>query len=229
METLKRFFSCTTTVNPLTFQGTFVFDLSPYFAPGWTCEAVDAAPANFFELLDAQGNLYGYTVLGAVAGVYEITIQAANLGGTYTQFLLEFTLQSSCAEEQEIECCDDNVELRWLGREGGIKQWSFPGVREFDIKIGDANTFKNNNRQIQYSERKDVYSGKRISTGSITKEQADFLDEVKYSIQVWENVDDEWIPILVNNDSFFKYKSTEKFYDISIQYIKAEEIIVQSQ
>lgn len=229
MTTLKRFFSCEESATPNTYQGYFPFSFDAYYSPGWVCNAVDAAPTGFIELLDSAGNLYGYTVIGAAAGVYEITIEAGNFGGSYTQFSLEFTLQNSCATEQDIDCCDDNVTIKWLGREGAIKQWSFPGVREFDMKVGDAITFKNNSRQLQYAERKDIYTGKRITTGSITQEQVDFLDEVKYAIQVWEYDGTDYIPIVLSNDSFFKYKSTDKFFDISLQYVISEEIIMQSQ
>lgn len=230
MITLKHFFSCEEAASPNTFQGYFHFSLDPYYAPGWLCEAVDSPPTGFIELLDSNGVLYGYTVIGANAGTYNITIQAANFGGTYTQYNLEFVLQSSCATEQNIGCCaTDNAVIRWLGREGGLKQWNFPGVREYDVKVGDANEFKNNNFQKQYSQRKDIYTGKSVSTGNISRSQVDFLDELRYSIQAWELIDDVWTPILLNNDSFFKYKTRDKLFDLTFRYVISEEIIMQTQ
>jgi len=226
--TLKKFFSCEESGTPNTYQGYFTFDFSPYYSPGWVCESVTAAPTGFTEVTDFSGNLIGYTVIGAAAGVHEIIIQAGNFGGSYTEYLLEFTFQSSCGTEQDIECCSDSVTLKWLGVEGAIKQWVFPGVREFEIKTGDANTFKNSSKQIQYSERKDIYTGKRISIGNVTQDQLDFISECKYAIQVWEFDGTDYTPILVNNDSFFKYKTTDKFFDVSIQYILSDEIQVQT-
>lgn len=229
MITLKHFFSCEESASPNTFQGYFPFSLDPYFAPGWICEAVDAPPTGFIELVDANDVLYGYTVIGAAAGTYNITIQAANFGGTYTQYNLEFVLGNPCATEQDTGCCsDDHATIRWLGREGGLKQWTFSGVREYDVRVGDANTFKNNSFESQYSQRKNIYSGKAVSTRFITKAQVDFLDELRYSIQAWELIDDVWTPILLDNDSFFKYTSKEKRFDLKFKYIFAKEIIMQT-
>lgn len=230
MITLKRFFSCDESAVPNTFQGYFPFSLDPYYAPGWLCEAADAPPTGFIELVDANDVLYGYAVIGATTGSYEITIQAANFGGSYTQFLLQFELGTECAVEQEIDCCDDSVTLKWLGVEGGIKQWSFPGVRFFKNTLGDANTFKNNSRQIQYSERKNIYAGKRVTTGDIELEQRNFLEELSESIQAWEvNEDGENIPILIANDSFPEYSSKDKYFDLAVQFIYATEKQIQTQ
>ena len=230
MITLKHFFSCEESATPNTFQGYFPFSLDPYFAPGWICEAADAPPTGFIELLDANGNLYGYTVIGAAAGTYNITIQAANFGGTYTQFNLEFVLQGECAVEQEIECCDESTTLKWLGVEGGIKGWSFTGVRFFKNNLGDANTFKNNDRQLQYSEKKNIYSAKRVTSGDIELEQRIFLEELAETIQAWEvDSDGNNIPILIANDAFPEYSSKDKFFDLSVQYIYAEERPRQTQ
>lgn len=230
MTTLKHFFSCEESASPNTFQGYFPFSLDPYFAQNWLCEAVDSPPTGFIELLDSNGVLYGYTVIGAAAGTYNITIQAANFGGEYTQFNLEFVLQGECAVEQEIECCDESTTIKWLGVEGGIKQWSFPGVRFFKNTLGDANTFKNNSRQIQYSERKNIYAGKRVTSGDIELEQRNFLEELSETIQAWEvNEDGENIPILIANDSFPEYSSRDKFFDLGVQFIYATEKQIQTQ
>jgi len=229
MTILKKFISCDRAANPNTWQGYFTFSLEPYYAPGWLCEAAEPPPVGFIELLTASGRLYGYTVIGAATGSYEIVIQAANFGGTYTQFILQFELGNDCPVEQVVCCNDSAVTIKWLGRESGIKQWVFSGVKEYSVRVGDANTFKNSNRQLQYSERKNIYNAKVITTGSITKAQSDFLDELKYSIQAWEVDGTTETPILINNDSFDKYKSNTKFYDISLAYVISEEVQVQTQ
>lgn len=229
MTVLKRFFSCQAAASPGTFQGYFPFSFEPYYGTGYFCEAVDSPPSGFIELLDVNGSLYGYTVIGAAAGTYEIIVQAAPFGGTYTQFLLQFELTGECATEEEIDCCDTNVELRWLGKEGGIKQWSFPGVRNFKNNIGDANTFKNSSKQLQYSERKDIYSAKRVTTGSISLSQRQFIEEIAESIQAWEVNGETFTPIVVANESFPEYSSTDKFFDLAVQYVFAEEIRIQTQ
>ena len=95
MTTLKKFFSCEESASPNTYQGYFPFSFEAYYSPGYLCESVTAAPTGFIELVDANDVLYGYTVIGAAAGTYNITIQAGNFGGSYTQYNLEFVLQSS--------------------------------------------------------------------------------------------------------------------------------------
>jgi len=227
METLKRYRGCGTDV-----EQTFVFDLSPYFSQGWICEGVTPYPSGFAEILDGNGNVYGFFVAaGPPAQEYEVQIKAKSLpADDWTYFLLEFDLtDTECVTEVNTTCCDEAITLRWLGREGGIKQWNFPGVREYNIEVGDANTFKNGSRQMQYSERKNIYTGKRITTKNIDRDYVDFLDELRYSIQVWEVDGTNVIPVVLVNDSFNKYKSTDKFFDISISYTIATEIIMQTQ
>lgn len=210
---------------------TCVFDLSAYMYNPVAVEALDAAPTGFTELYDSIGRLYGYQVASAAVNTtYQLRVQALpDFGEDYQQFLLNFDLTAPCYSEIENCCRDGEVNIRWLSREGAIKEWNFPGVRSFDIRIGDANQFKNQYLQAQYSERKNIYTGKIISTGDISKEVADYLDELKYSIQAWEWDGETATPIIVNNDSFQKYKSTTKFYDVSLQYAIAEEIQVQTQ
>lgn len=224
METLKRYRACGTSTKLY-----FTFTLDPYFAPNWYAEAVTGASG--FTQLNSGGSLYGYVVeIGAAEIVHEIEIRAREGdGGDWTHFILEFDLTLPCTTEQEVCCTDESVTIRWLGREGGIKQWTFTGVKTFDVRVGDANKFKNNNLQAQYSQRSNIYYGKVITSGSISKVQSDFLDELKYSIQAWEVDGTTVLPILINNESFDKYKSTQKFYDTSLAYIAAEEVRIQTQ
>jgi hypothetical protein len=229
MITLKRFFSCKQSAVPNTFEGVFYFSFEPYYAQGYVVESIDPPPTGFAEILDSSLNVVGYLAIGAAAGNYEIIVRAGNFGGTYTEYLLEFEFTGDCAAEQQIDCCDDNVTIKWLGVEGAIKQWSFPGVRNFKYNLGDANTFKNANRQLQYSERKNIYAGKRVSTAFIELEQREFLEELSYCIQAWEYDGTTHTPIAIANDSFPEYSSKDKFFELSVQYVFAAEKIVQTQ
>jgi len=230
MILLKKYFLCNGN------EGSFDFDLSPYYTTAYAY-MVSAVPTGFTDLYNKYGSLYGFSIApGTANGIYEIVIAATELGGgDVTEFMLKFQLATDCAAEIAT-CCDESaVGIRWLGREGGIKQWNFSGVKTFDVEVGDANTFKNSDMQLQYSQRKDIYNGKLVTTGNITKAQADFLDEVKYAIQVWEWTDSDTpgtfyaIPITVNNDSFTKYKSRDKLFDVSLKYVISQEVIIQTQ
>lgn len=209
----------------------FFFDLSPYYANWYATAGTLPTGVN-----KAQDSLTGSVVALIVnystfSGTKTVTITGkkdSSSGDTFGTFTIKIT-KTSCATEQGICCNDDAQVIRWLCREGGIKSFTFNGVREFDVKVGDALQFINSNSQAQYSQRKRIYNGKRLTTGDITKEQSDYLDELKYSIQAWEWDGTTATPILLNNDSFTKYKSTDKFFDVSIQYIVSKEINVQTQ
>lgn len=214
-------------------NATYYFDLSPWFADWWA-EVEGSLPTGIAVSQDAvSGSAVGFIVTyGSLdTGTHTVTIKGYedNAGGAELGlFTLTFT-KGVCATEQEVCCGDDGMVIRWLGREGGIKQWPFPGVRDFDMRVGDAITFKNQNNQAQYAERKNIYTGKRLTTGDITQEQSDFLDELKYAIQVWEWDGETATPILLNNESFNKYGSRQKFFDVSISYIVSEAIQIQTQ
>lgn len=107
----------------------------------------------------------------------------------------------------------------------------FPGVREFEVRAGDAPTFKNSALQIQYSERKDIYLGKSVNTTRISREQYEYVVGLKTAIQAWEwDADTETAtPILIDNESFLTFKTNSKFFELSAKYIVAAESIIQTQ
>jgi len=211
------------------------FDLSPFYF-SWWAEVSGSLPAGVTELQDAitlstVGFFIDYSALAS--GINTVTIEGFEQdasGDSLGLFTLVFE-KSSCTTEVEVCCATDYVSLAWLSLEGGIKQWVFPGVREFNVKVGDANTFKNSSYQVQYSERKNVFNAKRVSSDFITQEQVDYLDDLRYTIQAWELNEDASVvtPILLDNESFRKYGSREKFFDVSIQYSIAQQVMVQTQ
>ena len=208
----------------------FYFDLSPYWL-NWYASLVSSLPTGIVEATDGvTGSTIGFGVQNTFTGTGTVTIEGfkeISSGESLGEFELVFT--RSCRSEQEITCCDEQIEIRWLGIEGGIKSFPFTGVREFDIRVGDGLTFKDRSRNLRYSQRKDVYTGKRITTDFITQAQLDYLDEVKYAIQVWEWDGEVATPITVDNESFGKYNSRDKFFEVSLQYVMAKEIKIQVQ
>jgi hypothetical protein len=211
------------------------FDLSPFYA-NWWASVVGSLPTGISAAEDAiTGSTVGFLVdYSALAtGTNTVTIEGfeqESTGDSLGKFTLVFE-KNSCTTEVEVCCAIGYVSLAWLSINGGIKQWPFPGVREFNIKVGEANTFKDSSYQVQYSERKNVYTGKRVTSDSISQEQVDFLDDLRYSIQAWEINQDTKVrtAILLDNESFRKYESREKFFDVSIQYVIAQQILVQTQ
>lgn len=205
----------------------YYFDLSPYWV-NWFATVVGSLPVGITAITNYIGSVIGFTVdENLVDGITTVTITATkDTGGTLGNFDINF-IKGVCVTEQEV-CCEKGTFIRWLSIEGGIMQWVFSGVREFEFRVGDANTFKNTNNQIQYSQRKNIYLGSRVTSGDITQDQYLYISFAKLSIQAW-SYDGGISPILIDNDSFKFFKTTDKFFDCSIQYIDATEQITQTQ
>lgn len=208
-------------------------DLSPYFLDWWVDTV--SKPVWVTEYQDSISDstvAYGINGTGIAAGTYRIDFSLFEddaSGTALGDFYIEIIIPSACDNEQDICCGSGAVTLRWLSREGAIMQWTFAGVRTFEMTLGDAPTFKNRDIEIFYSERKNVFNGKTVSTKQISKEQADFLDSLKYAIQAWEWDGETATPILLSNDSFIKYKTNTKIFETSIKYLLAQQVIIQTQ
>lgn len=203
----------------------YYFDLSPYWV-NWFALVNGSLPVGITAITNPlNGCVLGFTVDELlVSGNTTISINGyKDTGELIDIFTIEFN-KGVCVQEIEL-CCEEGETIRWLSISGGIMQWVFSGVREFEGRVGDANTFKNINNVLQYSQRKDIYLGKRVTSGDITQEQYFFLNTAKTAIQAWEITD----PILIDNDSFKLFKSTDKFFDASLQYILATEQNTQTQ
>lgn len=133
-------------------------------------------------------------------------------------------------------CCETennkHRNLTWLGIHGGWQNYIFTGVKTFRVDIGRNNQFKTNEYVIKHAEINGVYDGEIITSGDIPKSHVDLLDGLKYSIQafLYNEETEAWdIPILVDLESFTKYKSRDNFFEVRLKFIYAEEIVVQSQ
>jgi len=133
-------------------------------------------------------------------------------------------------------CCVDACNIAWYDREGGWLNYIFSGVKTYKVRIGKDGSFievgdegaltqKNN-------EIKGVYDAKICSTRDAPQTHIDELDSLRYSIQafLYNTATSTWdIPILLDKKNFTKYKSRDKFFEVKIQYILAEEILIQTQ
>jgi hypothetical protein len=225
MDTIKEILVCKGNGNNYEYVN---IDFSPYWV-NWFA-SVGALPSGVIKLQDAlTGSVvaFGYKYSALANGVTSITItvkKGTSSGDVVGQWVIKFN-KTACADIQDICCDSDALEIRWLSREGGIKSFKFNGVREFSYDVGDALRFKSFNSVAQYSQRKDIYKAKRLTTGDVSKTQLEYLSELKYSIQAWEGT----TPILLNNESFKEYGTKDKFFDVSISYILANEIKIQTQ
>lgn len=182
-----------------------------------------------------SGGVYGYVINAdeASAGDYLIrfsVFETSNRGPAIGKFQIKIHV-GECVTPQVTCCKPGTVYIRWLSRTGGINEWPFPGVREYELRMDDGKMFKNYDLILQDSEIPNVYYGKNITSGDITKEQYDFVSELRYAIQAWEwNSETQTAtPIRLDRGSFSAYKSNSKFYEIAARYVLAREIIVQTQ
>lgn len=135
------------------------------------------------------------------------------------------------AFEEFDNCCDNQTNIVWLNREGGYQNYIFSGLKTFEVKGGNAKTFKRDGI-VKYYEREDVYDGRVVTTSAITKAHVDYLDSLRYSIQAWEwdESDDSFREILVDVENFVKYTSRDNgIYDVAIRFIYADSIKIQTQ
>jgi hypothetical protein len=131
-----------------------------------------------------------------------------------------------------VNCCDNDINIGWFNRLGGWQNYIFSGVKTFEVQIDDTKTFKSFERVKKFSEITGVYEGEIVTTGNIPKAHADYLDSLRYSIQayVYNEETSAWdLPILVDVESWVKYSSRDKLFDVRIRFIYATEKIIQSQ
>jgi len=209
----------------------YYFNFDPYVV-GWTATYINGPLPTGITAIDNE--ITGYTLGLSIddnltTGTFTVNLVVFNPDETIYGYFDYVITRGECITEMDV-CCGDGsgAVIRWLGVNGSVRQWTFPGVREFEVRVGDANTFKNTSRDLFYSERKNIYIGKRVSTGSITQAQMEYMAELRYSIQAWE-WNNAWEPIVVNNDSFPLSKSKQKFFDEFVSYVVAREVRVQTQ
>jgi len=137
-------------------------------------------------------------------------------------------------------CLPGGVHIQWLNQVGGMQNYYFNGVRTFEVSQEDSRNYIDYNNISRYSDRGEVYQGETVSTKAIPKSHVDLLDSLRYSIQAYvvETVTDNpnfgtgfkiLNPIRISPDSFTKYKSNEKKFDVYLNFIYADPVKIQTQ
>lgn len=127
-------------------------------------------------------------------------------------------------------CCDNQTNIVWLNQQGGYQNYIFTGIKTYQVRGGDAKTFKSNGI-TKYYQRENVYEGKIVTTSNIQASHVDYLDSLRYCIQAWEwNTDDDTFrEILIDVEDFDKYKTRQKLHDVAIRFIYTDSIVIQTQ
>ncbi len=171
----------------------------------------------------------GFVINPPTQGSYSFTFETVN--GETIEYEVDIIV-SNCNSVAYDNCCDNQCNIAWLNPQGGWQNYIFTGIKTFEVQQNDGETFKTLNKTIKWSERKDVYNAVICSTGNIPKSHVDYLDTLRFSVQAYlfnatTNLFD--IPILLDSDSFTKYTTRQKLFDISVRFIKAKEIVIQRQ
>jgi hypothetical protein len=169
---------------------------------------------------------FGLAIIGNEVGNFSFTF---DLDGE--EQTIEIVI-SNCIQNFYDNCCDNQCNIAWLNRQGGWQNYIFTGIKTFEVRQDDGNTFKTLQKVLKWTNRSEVYDGMICTTGNIPKAHVDYLDSLRYSIQayLYNPTTNAWdIPIVVDSESFTKYTTKDKLFDISIAFIKSKELVIQSQ
>ena len=125
--------------------------------------------------------------------------------------------------------------LTFLSREGGWPQFIFNGQKSFECTIPEAKQYTSTGRVKFNNARTGVYKGETLTSTIEDVNALDLLQSLQQSIQVYfvENLfSDEptFKPvILLNNGEIIKRRTDQNLFEVTVKFIYAEEIQMQSQ
>jgi hypothetical protein len=219
-------------LNSTDFTSNGIVSGSGYVAPPLGVGFVDSYPLSVS---------WSISIVALYATYGESTVQLSGTfdyaDGSETEYIIEVVLTSNCTET--LNTCEANKGdaarvLVWLNREGGYSAFTFSGKTTFEVEIPEGIRFNRSDYITRWASRNGVYNAEIVTTGNIPKESLDLLASLKYSTQVYliENVgtlQQTQIPVLIEADDFVKRKTGDKLFDVSVKFIYAQELVMQSQ
>lgn len=178
---------------------------------------------------------WSFSPTGVAAGeTYIFSFTTTNKDGSETEYLIKVVFVSYCAVEIDNSGCKDAKAVTWLTREGGWANYTFTGKRTFEVTIPEAKTYKNADYIIRNNSRSGVYTGELVAAYVKTQAELDLIESLKYSVQAYAVTQSDtganvYTPILVQDGDFTKRKTGEKRWDVSVKFIYATELQIQSQ
>lgn len=208
-------------------------DFQSYTLPNNRLFTLVSNPYAWFDAVENPllSSLVGWSFTAPmVDGTYTVTFTEL-VDGEVVNWSIQIIVTIPCTSQVFDNCCTNQYNLVWINREGGWMNYIFTGVREFTVDVGDAKTFITSDYIQKYSEVSGVYDGVIATTGDIPQSHVDVLASLQYSIQVYlyDESEDTFTEILLDKKNFVKRKSTDKFFDVRIRFIYAEELLIQGQ
>ena len=139
---------------------------------------------------------------------------------------------TDCTDDFIPRCCDNVFNIAWLSPEGGWKNYLFIGKATTSVEQGKGLDFKDSSRVLKWSEVQDVYDAIIVGTGAIPKSHIDYTKSLRFAIQAYQydaSTGGWTIPIIINREKFVMYKRGDHFFEWTLEFKYATEIIVQTQ
>jgi len=210
---------------------TYYFDFSPYDV-NWYAVLNSELPANMEVLEDAEtGNVVGVLVDTSTASLdgFNLSIYIGADSGEYvSDIVIRVNVLDSCETASDV-CCTNAEQIVWINRDGGLQNFYFDGVREFNIDQRDDEEYVDSDNASRYSTSGKVKDGRIFSTKNITKTELNALDSLNYSIQAWHLTGYKYLPISIAKGGYTKYNSRDKRFNASIRFTYSTPINIQTQ
>jgi hypothetical protein len=157
-------------------------------------------------------------------------------GAVQETWTVVVVIDGTSALTSRESCCNEEFDIVCLNQFGGWQNRPFQGVRTYQVRLGTAKEFKQQNNDgdltLKMSQREGVRDAYIVSSGNISLEELNDVDQFRQSIQCFRyNTDTELydIPILILRDSYTKRKNTDRLYEARFGFVDAVEINIQSQ
>lgn len=186
---------------------------------------------NEFEISYREDNSASDIRFSGTPGTYTANFtvwqDVPNVGESIDYQVIVHVLSDDECSELYDNCCD-GINIQWLNQVGGMQNYYFNGVKTFEVSQENAKRYIDYNKIARYSDRGNVYNGMIVSTKAVPQSHVDLLDSLRYSIQAYENRDDVLYPILIDPESYTKYKSKDKKFDVYLKFIYADPVKIQT-
>ena len=189
---------------------------------GWISILQDGETSSAIGIsIDAQNT--------SMSDTFEVTVkEATSIGETLNTYSVTINVLGVCETASNV-CCTNSEQIVWLNRDGGLQNFYFDGVREFNIDQRDDEEYIDSGNASRYSTSGKVKDGRIFSTKNITKTELNALDSLNYSIQAWHLSDSKYLPISISKGGYTKYNSRDKRFNASIRFTYSTPINIQTQ
>jgi hypothetical protein len=226
MAVLDRFYKIKDmAMFPDSFEGWDVIHGFKYVGkPSWVyTEAIPAYPTSYlptFTVYPPKGTSGTFTFT-----IDKYLLSTSTLVDTGT---VTIDVQAWDIEPWVINTCNP-VTLCWINPLGGIDSYVFTGKKTATQTKADTNTFINYLGQKRNSSVDEVYQGILVSSGNINAIHSRKIASLFKTIQAYLITPTEFLPILINPQTFRQVKQGEATETYEFEFMRAEVDVVATQ